>query len=265
MTAWFADRIRRFPLVAYFVLVFGIAWLLAFAMPSLVPPMITVVIGSWLPNAIGLLVTGVAGGRAGLRELFSRAVRWRIDPKWYAIALFAPTGAAFLAIGLYILLGNPVPDLAPASQLLTIVLVAVFTGALGEELGWRGTALPHLQAHWNPLISSLVLGALWGLYHLPALLLAGLPQEGAALVPFMLATVGMTVLVSWTFNRTDGSLVPVFLYHFAFNFAGNATGIFGMSLVFWLLGSIWGIAAIAVIALDWTRFTRSPAASTKSL
>jgi hypothetical protein len=132
---WFSDQVKRFPLVAYFVLVFGIEWLLFFVAPSLLPPMITLLIGSWLPNVIGVLVTGVAGGRAGLRELFSRAVRWRIDPKWYAVALFVPVGVAFLSIGLYALLGNPVPDFAPASQLLSIVLVAVFTGALGEELG----------------------------------------------------------------------------------------------------------------------------------
>ena len=210
-----------------------------------------------------MAVTWVAGGREGLRELFSKVVLWRIGLKWYAIALFVPITMAFLAIGLYTLFGNAVPDFAPASQLLPIVLLAVFTGAMGEELGWRGTALPRLQARWNALISSLILGVLWGLYHLPSFLLSGLPLQDMPLIPFMMAVLGLTILVTWTFNHTGGSLITVFLYHFAFNFIVSATGISGAPALFRLLAGICGVVAIAVIALDWTRFTRPLTASTE--
>jgi membrane protease YdiL (CAAX protease family) len=265
MTMWFTDWVKRSTLVAYFVLVFGIEWLLVFILSSLVPPMIALLIGSWLPNAVGVFVTGVAGGRAGLRELFSRVVLWRIDRKWYAIALFVPIAMAFLAIGLYMLFGNVVPDFAPASQLLPIALIAVFTGAMGEELGWRGTALPRLQARWNPLISSLILGVLWGLYHLPSFLLSGLPLQNVPLIPFMVGALGLTILISSTFNHTGGSLIPVFLYHFAFNFIGNAAGVFGNAALFGLLAVIASVVAIAVIALDWDRFTGPLTASTEGV
>jgi membrane protease YdiL (CAAX protease family) len=227
--------------------------------------MIALLIGSWLPNTIGLLVTGVAGGRAALRELLSKVALWRIDLKWYAIALFLPITMTFLAIGLYMLIGNAIPDFAPANQLLPIVLVAVFTGALGEELGWRGTALPRLQARWNPLISSLILGLLWGFYHLPALLLSGFPQHTLPLIPFIVAALALTVLVTWTFNHTGGSLIPVFLYHFSFNFMLNATGIVGVPVLFSLLAGIGSVMAIAVIALDWTRFIRLATGSTEGV
>jgi len=253
---WFTDWVKRSPLVAYFVLVFGIEWLAVLILPPLVPPMIALLIGSWLPNAVGVFVTWLAGGRAGLREMFSKVVLWRIDFRWYAVALFAPMTMAFLAIGLSMLFGNPVPDFPPTSQLLPIVLGAVFTGAMGEELGWRGTALPRLQARWNALVSSLLLGVLWGLYHLPSFLLSGLPLQNQPLIPFMVGALGLTVLISWTFNHTGGSLIPVFLYHFAFNFIGNATGIFGAPAPFWLLAGVCSVGAIAVIALDWARFTR---------
>src|SRR5512146_3310264 len=103
---WFINWIRRSPLVAYFVLVFGIEWLLVFALVSLIPPMIALLIGSWLPNVVGLFITGVAGGRAGFRELLSKVILWRIPLKWYVIALLLPTILAVLAIGLYTLLGN---------------------------------------------------------------------------------------------------------------------------------------------------------------
>ena len=210
-----------------------------------------------------MAVTWVAGGREGLRELFSKVVLWRIGLKWYAIALFVPIAMAFLAIGLYTILGNAAPDLAPASQLLPIVLSAVFTGAMGEELGWRGTALPRLQARWNALISSLILGVLWGLYHLPSFLLSGLPLQDMPLIPFMMAVLGLAILVTWTFSHTGGSLITVFLYHFAFNFIVSATGISGAPALFRLLAGICGVVAIAVIALDWTRFTRPLTASTE--
>jgi membrane protease YdiL (CAAX protease family) len=265
MTMRFTDWVKRSTLVAYFVLVFGIEWLLVFILPSLVPPMIALLIGSWLPNVVAVFVTGVAGGKAGLRELFSRVVLWRIDIMWYAIALFVPIAMGFLAIGLYMLCGNAVPDSAPASQLLPIVLIAVFTGAMGEELGWRGTALPRLQRRWNPLISSLILGVLWGLYHVPSFLLSGMPQQHLPLIAFMVASLGLTILISWTFNHTGGSLIPVFLYHFSFNLMLNATGILGNPALFWLLAVIGSVAAIAVIALDWDRFTRPAAASAEGV
>lgn len=261
MTMRLANWIRVSPLVAYFVLVFGIEWLLVLILRAFVPAMIALLIGSWLPNAIGLLVTGVAGGRVALRELFAKVVLWRIGLRWFAIALLLPVALTFLAIGLYTLLGNAMPVFAPASQLLPIVLITVFTGALGEELGWRGTALPRLQFRWTPLISSLVLGLLWGLYHLPAFLLSGLPQQELPLFPFIVAALALTVFVTWTFNHTGGSLIPVFLYHFSFNLMLNVTGIFGVPALFSLFAGIASVGAIVVIALDWRRFSTLAAGS----
>jgi membrane protease YdiL (CAAX protease family) len=255
MTTWFTDWVKRSPLVAYFCLVFGIEWILFFALRWGVSPMTALLIGSWLPNAMGVLVTGMADGRTGLRALLDRVVLWRIGLKWYAVALSLPVALAYVAIGLYTLCGHAAPDPAPASQLLPILLGAVFTGAMGEELGWRGTALPRLQARWNPLISSLILGVLWGLYHLPSFLLSGLPLQDMPLIPFMVAALGITILISWTFNRTAASLIPVFLYHCAFNFIGNAAGVFGIPALSWLLAGSCAVAALAVVAADWARFT----------
>ena len=260
MIAWFTNWIKRSPLVAYFVLVFGIEWLLVLLLSSLVSPLIALLIGSWLPNLVGVFVTGVAGGREGLRGLLGKVVLWRIGLKWYVIALLLPTALAFLTVGLCTFFGNDAAGFASASQLPQIFLMCVITGALGEELGWRGTALPRLQARWNPLISSLILGVLWGIYHLPAFFLSGLPLVEAPLIPFMLACIGLTIIVSWTFNRTGGSLIPVFLYHFAFNFTGNATGVFNNPTQFSLLGVIILAVAVAIAALDWNRFTRPASA-----
>jgi len=266
MASWFTNWIKRCPLIAFFVLVFGIEWLLfliLLLLPSLVPPLVALLIGSWLPNGIGLLVTGMAGGRAGLRKLFGRVVLWRVSVKWYAIASFVPAAVAFLAIGLYALLGNVVPDFASADMLLPMILLCVFTGATGEELGWRGTALPLLQARWNVLTSSLILGVLWGLYHLPSFFLSGMPLEDAPFIAFMVGTVGINVLISWIFNHTGGSLIMMFLFHFSFNVMGNVTGIFSVPALFGLLAGIHCVVAIAVIVLDSALFTQPSAPSTE--
>jgi membrane protease YdiL (CAAX protease family) len=121
---------------------------------------------------------------------------------------------------------------------------------MGEELGWRGTALPRLLTRWNALISSIILGVLWGLYHLPSFLLSGLPLKNAPLIPFMLGALAITILVTWTFNHTNGSLIPVFLYHFSFNLILNVTGIFSNPTLLGFYAVITLVTSIIVVVLE---------------
>jgi len=167
-----------------------------------------------------------------------------------------PIIMAFLAISIFALSGQALPKFAQAGQLITIVILCLFTGALGEELGWRGTALPRLQSRWNALSSSLILGVLWGLYHLPSFLLSGLPLQNAPLIPFLLGALSLTILVTWTFNHTNGSLIPVFLYHFSFNLILNVTGIISNPALFGLFAGITLVASIIVVVLDLTMFVQ---------
>lgn len=247
--------VKRSPLLAYFILVFGIEWALFLLLSSSMPPLIALMVGSWLPNCVGVLVTGVALGRKGLGNLFRTVILWRVHFRWYAAALLLPITASLLAISLSLAWGDEPPSFIHLYQLPTVFLGALFTGAMGEELGWRGTALPLLQRRWNPLQSSLILGILWGLYHLPSFLLSGLPLVDAPIIPFMLAAIAITVLVTWTFNQTSGSLLLVFLYHFSFNFIGNATGIFSNEGLMVRLSIILLIMSAIVVALNRFRFT----------
>ena len=114
---WFRNWIKRSPLVAYFVMVFGIELLLVFALSTFVPSMIALLIGSWLPNIIGVLITGIANSQKDLREMFSKILLWRIHIKWYFVATLLPVALVFLSIWLYKLLGNSVPDYAPLEQI----------------------------------------------------------------------------------------------------------------------------------------------------
>jgi uncharacterized protein len=255
--------VKRSPVMAYFVLIFSVEWVLVLTLSRITPPMLALLIGSWLPDCIGVFITGISAGRLGLRELFSKVILWRIGLRWYATAILLPAIMAWISIGLYTIINHNLPDFAPSNQLFLVFLGAVFTGALGEELGWRGTALPRMQTRWSPLISSLILGFLWGLYHLPSFLLSGLPLKNMPLIPFMISALGLTIIVTWTFNHTKGSLILVFLYHFSFNFIGNAFGIFGYPALFWMLTISMMSMAVAIIFLDKKRFTTRATISTE--
>jgi CAAX protease family protein len=252
MRSW----VRRFPLAAYFILVFGVLLLLFLALRATAPPVVAVLVGSWLPNVIAVVVTGMAEGRQGLGALFGRVVQWRFGLQWYAAALLGPAAVAFVTVGLYALLGHPVPDFAPAEALLPIALMSLVAGATGEELGWRGMALPRLQIRWNVLVSGLVLGVLWGLYHLPAWWMPGTPQAGAPFTAFMLCVVPFNLFISWVFNHAGGSLIAAFLAHFGFNLIVNVTGILAIPDLTWLLAIVWWGVAIAIAACDRGHFTR---------
>jgi CAAX protease family protein len=167
---------RAFPLT-YFVIAFaftGFFWGLAAlgargAIPAL--PGATV-IGTFGPLVAAVVVTAQESGRAGLRSLFGRVVRLRVAPVWYGVVLLGPIllMLAALALEVVALSGQPPSLGALIGALPVLVIVAlymVFFVALGEEVGWRGYALPALQARYGALVSSVILGVLWALWHLP--------------------------------------------------------------------------------------------------
>ena len=175
-------------LVLYFVLVLvgvGVAALLVARLPGLLPTTLVLLLASWIPNVVGVLVTARTDGRAGLSQLFARIVRWRFSWAWYAAALLLPVAAVLLAIGGGALFGVAPPRIiTDPGVFLPLLLINVLAGPLGEELGWRGTALPRLLTRWGALSASLMLGVAWWTFHTPGFLL-GLFSPGFH--PFELA------------------------------------------------------------------------------
>ena len=110
-----------------------------------------------------------------------------------------------------------------------IPALVIDPGPLGEELGWRGFALPRMLERWPPLTSSLILGLIWGLiwgaWHLPAFFIVGLPQNRLAIPALLLATMGISVIDTWIFLRTEGSLLPMILVHLMTNHCAKLLGI----------------------------------------
>jgi membrane protease YdiL (CAAX protease family) len=178
---------RKHPLIAFFVLAYLLSWwvypLVTFS------PMIGVV-GLFGPALAAMIMAVVTGGRPGLRALLGRTVLWRVGLPWYAVALGVPAVCAAVAAGLHVLFG--VTSSVPLHGLSVLDFV-LFVLVVGEELGWRGYGLPKLLEHWSPLVASLILGVLWGFWHLPTFVLPGMPQYGLPVTAFVLLTIEYSI------------------------------------------------------------------------
>jgi membrane protease YdiL (CAAX protease family) len=217
---------RAFP-VKYFVLAFAFTWL--FWVPAALEaqglisqlPVPATFLGAFGPLVAAVVVTAQEGGRAGLRSLLSRVVRWRVAPIWYGVAILGPLLIMLGAIALHVVLGGQPPSLGLLiGALPTLVFVSVYmmiTVALGEEVGWRGYALPALQARYNALIASLILGVMWALWHLPVFFNPDTLYSNLPFLQFLAYIVPFAVLTTWVFNSTGGSVLMAMFFHAVLN------------------------------------------------
>ena len=216
--------VRRHPLISFFVLSYAVSWLLwtplVILRDTIPGPLgfVLILLGSLVPSTLGLLIVGLLRGKLGVRNVLRRLGHGRIGLRWY-LAVLALTMLAPLAIGVSILMGGATPVVdTTVFRVLVLFAFSIFPGsALGEELGWRGFALPRMQARHSALTASLVIGILWGSWHLP-LWLTGNPSYPISLfVPFVAAVIASSVICTWLYNNTGGSLLIIVLYHAAIN------------------------------------------------
>lgn len=232
---------RKHPLIAFFVLAYLLTWwiypLLRFS-PLLGIP------GLFGPALAAIIMAAVAGGKSGVRALLSRVVLWRVGVRWYVIALGLPTVLALAAAGLHYLVGgSTLVQMGAVSALDFVVFVLV----VGEELGWRGYALPLLLQSRSAVTASLILGVLWGLWHLPTFFVPGTPQYGLPLPAFLLLTIEYSILMTWLFLHTKGSVLIATLFHGAINLSqGIFLGGIDGATRYWLLSIVYGAAALGV-------------------
>ncbi len=184
-------------------------------------PVPALFLGAFGPMVAAVVLTAQEGGRAGLHSLLSRVVRWRVAPFWYGVALLGPLVLQVIAMALHVVLGGQPPDpLAMIGELPTVLVLSLYMliqVGIGEEVGWRGYALPALQARYSALISSVILGVIWTLWHLP---LFFNPATGYSITPFWVFLVFLlpfAILITWVFNGTGGSVLVVMILHAVMN------------------------------------------------
>ncbi|MCC7358904.1 MAG: CPBP family intramembrane metalloprotease [Anaerolineales bacterium] len=260
---------KPYALATFFILAFGLSWAVwlpdALASHGLVAfrfnPVLTGLLGAVGPSLAALVTTAAYDGLAGLAGLLKRLLTWRVGLQWYLFVLLWPAGLSLAGTGLSVLLGGPLPNfLRPpfvevfpqlSSAGLFVFLPAfflqqlLFGSSIGEEIGWRGFALPRLQAQVGSLPASLLLGLVWGVWHLPLWLTRGTLVQGAASGWHFLGLLATTILFTWVFNHTRGSLLQALLFHAAI----GVTGLFLASAQFHpALGAALscGMAALAI-------------------
>ena len=213
-------------ILAFFALTFLWSWSIGiFAQQSMAqsPVMGTAfaMVSGFGPSLAGIAVVFLFAGREVLRNWLMRCVNWRIGWRWYAVAFFLPPAIMLLALAIHAALGGAVPT-SPAIGHIPLAianfgLVLLVGGPLGEEFGWRGYALPVLTAKLGWRSASLIIGVIWGLWHLPLFFMASTPQAHMPILWFIVSTIAQSVMFAWVFRHTGESIVPALVMHTSIN------------------------------------------------
>ncbi|MEW6741845.1 MAG: type II CAAX endopeptidase family protein [Planctomycetota bacterium] len=175
------------------------------------------VLGTGLSLA-GLLMTLILYGLPGVRRLAFQLIPWSVGRAWpvLAVCLLLPLGVVVLAVMILAALGTPVSPLLWREWLPYPYCAVIGEGLIGagliEEIGWRGFALPHLQRRCSALVSSLIIGVVWGFWHLPNFVLLS-PIEWGLVAACVANLTAMSVVFTWAYNTTGGSLFAIVLLH----------------------------------------------------
>ena len=221
------SRIPLIFLLPFLLIAFGLAWGIL-ALFIFLPEQMTRTFGELTgehplfflavcaPAIAALALVIYKGGAGGLRRYLGRLLLWRCPPAWYAFLL---VGVGLLFLAGCALKGNLFAEPFPFSSLQSLAVALVLTAIKGpvEELGWRGLALPLLQRKLAPIWAGLVLGVIWGFWHLPAFLLSGTPQSAWSFTPFFAGSIALSVIVTPLFNSSRGSILLPALFHFQAN------------------------------------------------
>src|SRR5829696_9171117 len=207
--------VRRYPIIAFFVLTYALTWIiespLVFLTDSVTATqgLVLVILASNVPSVMAIVLTAVVFGRGALRKLLGRLLIWRVNPFWYLVVFLGPVALTGGVVLLNALMGGPALSLG-----MTLVGAATFFAfsvvpgsALGEEIGWRGYVLPRLQSRMSALSAALLIAPIWGLWHLPLWLTGDPVKTPTFYVPFFVAVFALSVILTWVYNSTRGSLL----------------------------------------------------------
>src|SRR5215212_8371818 len=219
-----AQLMRRHPLVTFFLLVFILTWVVWVPRASGAHLGVVGQAWTWIPAIAALLAAALTGGRGALRELGSRLVRWRVGWQWYVVVILGPAAFSLAVAGIYALFGGSWAEAAPPAILVgplvvlpLFLVILTLTDGLGEELAWRGFALPRLLTRYNALAASLILGVIWALWHLPLLWTEGNAMFHQPVWLLLVDIPAKSILFTWVFLHTRGSVLIAMLFHGATN------------------------------------------------
>ncbi|MBN1136572.1 MAG: CPBP family intramembrane metalloprotease [Anaerolineae bacterium] len=204
-------------------------------------------------------------GQEGVSSLWRRGWEYRFQKKWLAPTLLLPPVVAVLTVLVIMLAGENINwELAPPMlTLFPVFMLIFFTNAFPEEFGWRGYVLDRFQLRWNALISSLILGGIWGLWQLPLHFVAGTTQHTVPIWEFVAQTIVVTIAYTWLYNNTGGSILMAMLFHAVSSFTAAVIPYWTSATGRWIHLAIL-LVVVGAIVLTWgpktlVRKTKAPA------
>lgn len=210
-------------LIPFFAITFGITWgigalLMAFydqivaifGELTMTNPIIILLV--YAPGLAGILLVWQQTGFNGLKNFFNRLILWQAPAAWWVFIILGIPLIVYVGAAIKGTIAEPFP-FAPWYRAFPAIALALFLGPI-EEFGWRGIAQPLLQRKFSPFWSGVILGCIWGFWHIPSFLGSGTPQSALDFGPFFIGIVAIAVILTPLFNASKGSLLISALYHF---------------------------------------------------
>lgn len=241
MNTHVSDMVKQHSVQVYYVLALFFSWMIELPLAAVQQgwvaweiPRSVHYLAAFGPMLAALIVTAAVSGRSGLNELWSRITRWRVGWNWFLISVGSPILMFFLSIAVVRLVKGEWPDLALLGQAnylpnlgIGVLILWVATYGFGEEIGWRGFALPRLQRTMSISKATLILGGMWAGWHLPAFFYLETYQDFNLfiLAGFLIGVLFGSVMMTWIYNGTRGSVLMVALWHGLFDlFSASKAG-----------------------------------------
>jgi membrane protease YdiL (CAAX protease family) len=256
--------VARGSLGLFFLGVFVLTWACFITVARAVPASTPlggalILVGAYAPSLVALALTARSGGRDGVRVLLGRVIQWRVAARWYVFAAGYVVTVKLAVALLHRVITGAWPRFGASPWYLIPLAVAFSTPfQAGEEIGWRGYALPRMAARWGLAPASLALGAIWAAWHLPQFFVPESDTFGQSFPVFTLQVIALSVTLAWLWRGTGGSLLLPMLLHSAFNNSKDivpsatpgATRVFGFdaSLVAWLSVTLLWLGAAGFLA-----------------
>lgn len=228
-----------------------------------------ILLGTFAPSMVAVALTARATGGAGVRALLSRLFQWKVSARWYLFAVGYMAAIKLTVALIHRVTTGTWPRFGDEPWYLMIaatVFSTVIGGQAGEEIGWRGYALPRLAARFGLVRASIMLGMIWASWHLPLFFLPQADTYGQSFPVYLLQVTALSVAIAWVYWRTNGSLLLTMLMHSAINntkdivpsLATTGTNPFTLnaSLVSWLtLALLWICAGYFLVRMPKTKPT----------
>lgn len=249
---------QRYPVILYFIMAYTFSWTIGLLL--IANRHDTFHVPTWLhyltafgPTVGAVVVTWLADGREGLADLWSRIIRFRVARHWWLIAVGLPILFAFIAMVVNRISTGMMPDMTRFGEvdylgdigIIGAIALWIATYGFGEEIGWRGFAFHRLHHRMGFIRSTLLIGILWGLWHLPFFLYKD-NFMALGIGGFVLYIVSITmgsIVLSWLYHQSGQSILIVAIWHALFDFVsaspiadGMGNMVINMTIVIWAIG-----------------------------